>query len=43
MADHYEDLPFEEIRRNDGDYFNTADEARALGYSDDQISSKSSL
>ena len=37
MTEHYEAFPFEEIRRRDGNYFNTAEEAVAAGYKESQV------
>lgn len=37
MTDHHCDFPFEEIRRTNGDYFDTALEAAKAGYGRDQI------
>ncbi len=37
MAEHFEDFPFEEIRRADGNYFDSWHEAREAGYPDNQI------
>lgn len=37
MADHYCDFPFEQIRRADGDYFESWQEAQWNGFDDDQI------
>lgn len=34
---HFTEFPFEEIRRQDGNYFDTWSEAKLAGYSDDQI------
>ena len=33
----YMDFPFDEIRRESGDYFDTIQQAREAGYSDNQI------
>lgn len=35
--DHFEDFPFEEIRKESGDYFDSIDEVVALGFDRDQI------
>lgn len=37
MTDHHADFPFEEIRRADGNFFDTPSEAAAAGYDHDQI------
>lgn len=37
MADHFQDFPFEEIRKPNGDYFDTAEDAMAAGYAESQV------
>lgn len=37
MADYYQEFPFEEIRRPNGNYFETPEEAMRLGYKESQI------
>ena len=37
MADYYQNFPFEEIRRRDGNYFDTAEDAIAAGYKESQV------
>lgn len=37
MAEHTAPFPFEEIRKRDGNYFDTAKEAIAAGYMESQI------
>lgn len=37
MADHYYEFPYEEIRRPNGDYFDTALEAEKAGFQRNQI------
>ena len=37
MADHFSEFPFEEIRRRDGNYFDTVEEAMRAGYKETQI------
>lgn len=37
MADYYQDFPFEEIRKRNGDYFDTAEDAMAAGYAESQV------
>jgi hypothetical protein len=37
MSDHHTAFPFEEIRNDEGDYFETYEEVEALLYDDDQI------
>lgn len=37
MADYFQDFPFEEIRREDGNYFNLVSDAIAAGHTLDHI------
>lgn len=37
MTDHYCEFPYEEKRRESGDYFDSIVQANAAGYDDDQI------
>lgn len=37
MTTHFKAFPFEEIRREDGNYFDSWQEASDAGYADDQI------
>lgn len=37
MVIHYQEFPYEEVRRPSGDYFDTALEAAKAGYGRDQI------
>jgi hypothetical protein len=37
MPDHFQEFPFEEIRKPNGDYFDSWPDAKAAGYDDDQI------
>lgn len=37
MAEYMQSFPFEEIRRPDGNYFDTAEEAIEAGYKESQV------
>jgi hypothetical protein len=37
MADFYKEFPFEEIRKRNGNFFNTAEDAMAAGYAESQV------